>query len=614
MHAPQPVLALAASAALVVMYSAATASATSFLWLSAFSALAAFFIRAASTYGLKLGGEGFNMRRRINSVVAYTLLFASFLYGLKTLGPLRFMMTAAAVAGLPNISRCRKGPRFAKLMCTALCCVSLVVMNDPAQVVLPSLIFGAIGVLCTALAGRLAVSEVVKMADTYSLLFSAVILGVIGFTVTLIQSNVATANEMRNLIVFCVAVSVYFGCIAAGLVAQANAVSVACVLSAALALSLACKVAVFPRGRWDFLAWIVATLSLLAAHKGVSFSEGLSTTAGASSFDPAQLFKKAKQHSDDGGIIATLMSNSRERKLFVFLLLTIAIMLLEFVYGVAVNSLGLISDSFHMMLDGTSIAIGLYAAHAASWRPDEKTHPFGYARYEVFGGFVNGILLLFIALYVTVESIQRILDPPEIEGPYLLLVSVIGLVVNIIGIVFFHDSHGHSHSHSHGECEGGGGGGGHVDHNMRGVYLHILADLLGSVSVIISSIIIYFFGLWIADPICSALSAILILLSAFPLLEETGKVLLLSAPECNKNYSEELRAAILETGALQDVAPPTIWVHSTPPRELAICTVAGKMRSNAEYTSTRKKLVEMISQHMARHLDAHNVSVILHLE
>ncbi|KPA80958.1 putative cation transporter [Leptomonas pyrrhocoris] len=284
-------------------------------------------------------------------------------------------------------------------------------------------------------------------------------------------------------------------------------------------------------------------------------------------------------------------------------------MLLEFLYGIAVNSLGLISDSFHMMLDGTSIAIGLYAAHAASWRPDEKTHPFGYARYEVFGGFVNGILLLFIALYVTVESIQRIIDPPEIEGPYLLLVSVIGLVVNIIGIIFFHDSHGHSHSHSHGE-----GGGGHVDHNMRGVYLHILADLLGSVSVIISSVIIYFFGFWVADPICSALSAVLILMSAFPLLEETGKVLLLSAPEYGKDYSDELRVAILETGLLQDVVTPTIWVHSTPPRELVICTVAGKMRSGNEYASTRKKLIDTVSHHMMNHLDAHNVSVVIHLE
>lgn len=610
MALPQPLLSLLASVCIVVMYTAMTSTGTSFLWLSAFCALAAFFIRVASSFRLKLGGEGFNSRRRVNSAAAFTLLFASFLYSLKTLGPIRFLLTAACVAGLPIISRCRKGPRFAKLVCTGVCAVIVVAINDPAQQTPPSFIYGAIGVLCAALAGRLVVSDVTKTADAYSLLISAVLLGFIGFVATVARKQDAAVDEMRVLCVFCAGAAAFISCIPLGVLAHASIASFAASLAGVLAASLLFSVTVLPSQlTWESLALAIASLSILGAHKGLSFVEGLATSVGTGSFDPALLFKKPKQHSDDGGIVTTLMSNSRERKLFIFLLLTIAIMLLEFVYGVAVNSLGLISDSFHMMLDGTSIAIGLYAAHAASWRPDEKTHPFGYARYEVFGGFVNGILLLFIALYVTVESVQRIIDPPEIEGPYLLLVSVVGLIVNVIGIVFFHEAHGHSHSHSHGE-----GGGGHVDHNMRGVYLHILADLLGSVSVIISSIIIYFFDFWIADPICSALSAVLILLSAFPLLEETGKVLLLSAPECDRNYSDELREAILETGLLQDVATPKIWVHSTPPRELTICTVAGKIRSSSEYTFTRKKIIETISQHMMNRLDAHKVSIILHLE
>lgn len=610
MPVPQPALALVVSACAVVMYRATNASGTSFLWLSAFSALAAFFVRVATNSRLKLGGEGFNSRYRANSTVAYSLVFASFLYSLKTLGPLRFILSAACVAGLPSINRCRKGPRFAKFVCTGVCCAIVSVVTDPGQDTPPSIIYGVIGVACTAVAGRLAVSEMVRTADAYSLLFSAIALGVIGFILTIVQRHETAVNEMPILLTFCAAAVTYFGCVPAGLDAQASVSTSIAALVGALATSFLCGVNVVPSPRsWECIALVIASFALLGAHKGVNFADGSSASAGSGSFDPAQLFRKVKPHSDEGGIVTTLMANSRERKLFLFLLLTIAIMLLEFLYGVAVNSLGLISDSFHMMLDGTSIAIGLYAAHAASWRPDEKTQPFGYARYEVFGGFVNGILLLFIALYVTVESIQRIVDPPEIEGPYLLLVSVIGLVVNVIGIAFFHDSHGHSHSHSHEE-----GGSGSVDHNMRGVYLHILADLLGSVSVIISSIVIYFFGFWIADPVCSALSAVLILLSAFPLLEETGKVLLLSAPEYGKNYSDELRAAIIETGLLQDVATPIIWVHSTPPRELTICTIAGKISSSSEYTSARKKLIEEISNHMMRHLDVHNVSVILHLE
>ncbi|KPI85164.1 putative cation transporter [Leptomonas seymouri] len=610
MQSLQPLLGLVASACVVVMYRATSATGTSFLWLSSFCALAAFFVRAASNNRFSFGGDGLNCCCRINSIVAFTLLFTSFQYGLKTLGPLRFILVAACVAGLPRIMRCRKGHRFAKLVCTTVCSAILMIMTDPGQRTPPSLIYGAIGILCTTLAGRVAVSAAVKTADMYSLLFTAIVLGIAGFLVTVAQYQVAAPNEMRILLIYCISAAVFFGCIALGLVAKASIWSLTVVLAGVLGSSLLCGTAVLPPLKsWELPALVIASLALLGAHKGINFCDVSSTSDGSVLLDPAQLFKKLNSHPNGGGIIVTIMSNSRERKLFVFLLLTTSIMVLEFLYGVAANSLGLISDSFHMMLDGTSIAIGLYAAHAASWQPDEKTHPFGYARYEVFGGFMNGILLLFIALYVTVESIQRIIDPPEIEGPYLLLVSVIGLVVNIVGVVFFHEAHGHSHSHSHGE-----GGSDHVDHNMRGVYLHILADLLGSVSVIISSVIIYFFDLWIADPICSALSAVLILLSAFPLLEETGKVLLLCAPECDRNYSDMLRLAILETGLLQDVGTPTIWVHSTPPRELTICTVVGKIRSDGEYASTRKKLIETISQHMMRHLNVYNVTVIFHME
>lgn len=338
---------------------------------------------------------------------------------------------------------------------------------------------------------------------------------------------------------------------------------------------------------------------------------------GKAPVNPADLFRSPKQSFSLGRFLAAIVANERERKLAVFLLLTIAIMLLEFLYGVSVNSLGLISDSFHMMLDATSIAIGLVAAHAASWPAEEKSHPLGYGRYEVLGGFVNGVLLLFIALYVIIESVERIIDPPEIEASYLLLVSVIGLLINIVGVVFFHDSHGHSHSHDHEHDHGHGHSGNenaHVDHNMRGVYLHILADLLGSVSVIISSVVIKLFGFWIADPICSGLSAGLILISAFPLLEETGKVLLLTGPEDKQNYCDVIRSCVMETRAVSDIEMPKVWLHSTPPREMLFCTVAAKLRPGCDYNTTRKAIIESIRESVAQRFDISNVNIVVHLE
>ena len=108
----------------------------------------------------------------------------------------------------------------------------------------------------------------------------------------------------------------------------------------------------------------------------------------------------------------------------------------------------------------------------------------------------------------------------------LLTTSVLGLIVNLIGLAYFHEhAHGHggdggcSHGHSHGG-----------DSNMHGVFLHVLADTLGSASVIVSTLLIKYKGWLIADPICSLLISILILLSAFPLIESTARVLLLQAP------------------------------------------------------------------------------------
>ncbi|KEG06844.1 cation transporter protein [Trypanosoma grayi] len=302
-----------------------------------------------------------------------------------------------------------------------------------------------------------------------------------------------------------------------------------------------------------------------------------------------------------------VISNERERKLASFLLLTGAVMILELLYGISANSLGLISDSFHMMLDSTSIAIGLCAAFAASLPCDAKTHPFGYARYEVLGGFINGVLLLYIALYVIVESVERIISPPAIEAAYLIHVSVVGLLVNVVGIVFFHEGHGHSHSH--GECAG------LVDHNLRGVYLHILADLLGSVSVMISSILIAFTGMRVADPICSVLSSAFIAISAFPLLEETGRVLLLSSQPYNSDdFFQKSVSAIKEVSGVTTVDSFCAWSHSTAPRESTYCAIRLSTHSLVDHSNVRRSVKHCMKNILLANAGTRRAHVIVHVE
>jgi solute carrier family 30 (zinc transporter), member 5/7 len=175
-----------------------------------------------------------------------------------------------------------------------------------------------------------------------------------------------------------------------------------------------------------------------------------------------------------------------------------------------------------------------------------------FSTQQVLAGFVNGLFLLFIAFFIMSEAVERLIEPPEVKHERLLVVSVLGFIVNLIGIYAFQHGHGHSHggggSHSH-----GGGGHGHAheetnghghSHNghhghshdspavgsggnsqiMNGVFLHILADTLGSVGVIISALLMYAFGWMIADPICSMCIAILIALSVLGLIRESVQV------------------------------------------------------------------------------------------
>lgn len=288
-------------------------------------------------------------------------------------------------------------------------------------------------------------------------------------------------------------------------------------------------------------------------------------------------------------------------------------MFVEITVGWLTNSLGLISDAGHMFFDNASLFIGLYASYMARWAADSE-YTYGYARYEVLAGFVNAIFLVFVGLSVVFEAVERLWEPPEIHGEHLLTVSVLGMCVNLVGLVFFHDfAHGHSHGSEGGGCSGHGhaaashghGHGGassstpasscsdhghshgdsghghshgaasaaavapapapsaaavaHHNENMHGVFLHVLADTLGSLGVIISSLLIKLYGWNLADPIASIFISALILLSVVPLIKGTAWTLLSRVPP---ELEDNLRHAVTSLRRLPDVIAveqPHFW-------------------------------------------------------
>ncbi|KAG9128131.1 putative zinc transporter msc2 [Ceratobasidium sp. 392] len=153
--------------------------------------------------------------------------------------------------------------------------------------------------------------------------------------------------------------------------------------------------------------------------------------------------------------LKTILANPESRKIFYFLMLNLCYMLVQMLYGVWTNSLGLISDAIHMAFDCMAIGMGLFASVMATWSPNER-FTYGYGRVETLSGFANGIFLILISIFIVFEAIQRILDPPEMNTNQLLLVSGLGLGVNLFGMFAMG---GHHHGHSHGGHSHGGGHG-----------------------------------------------------------------------------------------------------------------------------------------------------------
>jgi zinc transporter 5/7 len=119
-------------------------------------------------------------------------------------------------------------------------------------------------------------------------------------------------------------------------------------------------------------------------------------------------------------------------------------MFVELIYGFLSNSLGLISDSVHMLIDSSALAIGLYASFVSKLQANE-TFSFGYERVEVLSGYINGIFLLFVVVEIMSESFERLMNPEKVLPGKMLMVSILGLFINLLGLYFFHD-HGHIHS------------------------------------------------------------------------------------------------------------------------------------------------------------------------
>ncbi|KIP95833.1 cation transporter [Microbacterium sp. Leaf161] len=234
-----------------------------------------------------------------------------------------------------------------------------------------------------------------------------------------------------------------------------------------------------------------------------------------------------------------IRSASHRRLLAISLTLTATIMVVQVVGAIFTGSLALLADAAHMFTDASALVIALIAAAVAA-RPADDRRTFGYQRAEVFGALINAIILILLAGWVAFEAVGRLLNPGETEvvGGLMLVVAVVGLVANAISMWLLSRAQ-------------------RTSMNVRGAYLEVMGDLIGSAMVIIAAIVIVTTGWMPADAIASLMIAVLIIPRAISLLREVFSVLSESAPK--GTAVSEIRQHLLDYDGVIGVHDVHVW-------------------------------------------------------
>lgn len=234
-----------------------------------------------------------------------------------------------------------------------------------------------------------------------------------------------------------------------------------------------------------------------------------------------------------------IRSAGHRRLLAISLTLTATIMVVQVVGAILTGSLALLADAAHMFTDASALVIALIAATVAA-RPADDRRTFGYQRAEVFGALINAIILIVLSGWVGIEAIGRLLNPGEVEvaGGLMLVVAAVGLIANAISMWLLSRAQ-------------------RTSINVRGAYLEVMGDLIGSAMVIVAAIVIVTTGWMPADAIASMAIAVLIIPRAIALLREVFSVLSESAPK--GTAVADIRRHLLDYEGVVGVHDVHVW-------------------------------------------------------
>jgi cobalt-zinc-cadmium efflux system protein len=250
--------------------------------------------------------------------------------------------------------------------------------------------------------------------------------------------------------------------------------------------------------------------------------------------------------------------------------ITTGVLMLELTGGFAANSLALIADAGHVAADTVGVGLALGAIWIAS-RPPSEERTYGFYRAEILAAVVNALLLFGIAAFVLWEAWRRLLEPPAIAEGLMIAVALLGAVGNLVSLRLLHGAQRESL-------------------NMRGAYLEVLGDFLGSIVVIVAGVIISVTGLTIADSLASAVIALLILPRTWRLLRDAIDVLLEATPRGMR--LAQVREHLLRAEGVVDVHDLHVWTITSG---MKVASAHVVLRDGAKPASVLEELNECLA-------------------
>ena len=252
-------------------------------------------------------------------------------------------------------------------------------------------------------------------------------------------------------------------------------------------------------------------------------------------------------------------NNRNKKRLQIALGIILAILVVEFIGGLLSNSLSLMGDAAHMLVDALALGLALFAINIAG-KPATAEKTYGFYRAEIIVALINGIILILVALFIFYQAYTRFLNPPEIQAPIMLVVAAIGLVANVCAMLILRNTT-------------------KSNLNLKAAFWHIIGDAISSLGVIVAAVIIFLTGFQFVDALIAVLIGGIIIWGASGLIKDSIDVLLEAVPKNIKN--EDVIKAVEKVNGVIGIHEMHIWAITTGVNSLsAHIVIEDQMLSN----------------------------------